>query len=194
MADEILNISERLAGAIKFGAVENYSRRRMVVDGDEKVMGILHRTSVGAKLGLSEMGWGRSEGFTRVGLVPLSSTLLTRDVTAGLNLQDVAVCIACYGEKVDEYSRSGAFRSVVVMSQADAEWFASEVRRKPGLVFSLIRQVNGGPIRKFDGTPANIRPGRAVEILANTSVGGTMSQTVESAPFPAGFNPNPPPF
>lgn len=194
MADEILNISERLAAAVKSGAVENYGGRGMVVDGDKKAMGILHRTRAGAKLGLNEMGWGRSEGFTRVGLVPLSSSLITKDIVAGFNPQDVAVCVVCYGEKVDQSSRSGLFRSVIIMSQRDAEWFASEVRGKPGLVFSLIRYINRGPIRKFDGTPASIKPGKVVEILPNTSVGGTMSQKVESAPFPPGFNPNPPPF
>jgi hypothetical protein len=132
MADEILNISERLAGAVKFGAVENYGRSGMVVDGDKRVMEILHRTRAGVKLGISEMGWGRSEGFTRVGLVPLSSSLITKEVAAGFNSQDVAICIACYGEKVDQSNRSGLFRSVIIMSPEDAEWFASEVKRKPG--------------------------------------------------------------
>lgn len=191
MYDETLNINERLAGAVKFGAVENYGIRGMAANGDKKVMEILYKTCVGNKLKLSEMGWGQSEGFTRVGLVPLSSSLIRKDVATELDRQDVAVCIACYGEKVDKSRRNGAFRSVVIMSQSDAGWFVNEVKRDPCLVFNLIKNVNKGPIRKFDGSPASIKHGKAVEILANTSVEGTMSQTVESAPFPAGFNPNP---
>lgn len=86
--------------------------------------------------------------------MPLSSSLIRKDVAAELDRRDVAVCIACYGEKVDESKRDGAFRSVVIMSQPDAEWFVNEVKRNPCLVFNLIKNVNKGPIRKFDGSPA----------------------------------------
>ena len=47
--------------------------------------------------------------------------------------------------------------------------------------------VNRGPITRFDGTPANIKPGKAVEILPNIKIGGSISQKSESAPFNGGF-------
>lgn len=183
--------SERLSSRIKSGAVENYTTRGYTPNGNEKAMDILYRTWADRKLGLSGNEYKRSpDGFTRVGLVPLSSPIISKDIREEFSPQDVAVCVAYYGEKMDEYKRSGVLRSVIILSKEDAALFIEKVKKNPGLVYDMVRQVNGGPIKKYDGSPADIKPGKAVEILANNSVGGNINQTTKTEPFKESFNPN----
>ncbi len=181
--------TERLTSMVKTGAVENYSKKGYTTAGDEKAMDVIFRTRIDDSLGLSKSYPG-PEGYTNMTLVPLSSSALVGKLDKSLNPQDVAICIAYYGIENDKFSRNGSFRSVVIMSEADGKQFLEAVKENPSLVYQLVRHVNSGPITKFDGSPADIKPGKAVDILPNSKVGGNISQASKSASFSEGFEPN----
>lgn len=77
------------------------------------------------------------------------------------------------------------------MSETDGRQFLEAVKANPGLAYQLVRHVNGGPITKFDGNPADIKPGKAVDVLPNNKVGGSISQKSQSVSFSPGFQANP---
>lgn len=184
--------SERLASMVKTGVVQNYSDRGVRIKGDPKAHEILLKTEASLKLGLTAGGWGVGpEGFTRVGLVPLSSSIVKGKISPEFGKNDVAVFIAYHAEKLSEDGRGGPLMSVVIMSERDAASFVEGIKSSPDLVYKLVRHLNGAPVTRDDGSPADIRPGRAVEILANTAVGGEIRQTIRSAPFEETFKPNP---
>lgn len=189
MAEQGEISSERLASMVKTGAVENYSKRGYKAAGDEKAMNVVYLTRVDDVLELSKSYPG-PEGYTNITLVPLSSSALAGKLDKSLSPQDVAICMAYYGIENDKFSRNGSFRSVVIMSEADGKQFLEAVKESPGLAYQLVRHVNNGPITKFDGSPADIKPGKAIDILPNSKVGGNISQASKSAPFSEGFEPN----
>lgn len=184
--------TERLASMVKTGVVQNYFERGLTMTGDQRALDILERTEACLRLGLTGGGWGVDpEGFTKVGLVPLSSQIVRGKISSDLDQNDVAVCMAYHAEKLSQEGRGGTLMSIVIMSKENAALFVEEIKSSPGLVYELVRHVNGAPITRHDGTPADIRPGKAVEISANTAVGGNISQTLNSTPFKEGFEPNP---
>ena len=188
MSEEIIS-SERLSTMIKKGAVENNVRKRgFQPRGDKEVMDVLYITHVDSKLKLSE---GDEKGFTHLGIVPLSSPDISTEARGELNPGDMALCVAFHGLKVDEFSRNGTFRGVMIMSKEDTDLFIEAVLKNPELVYETFRKVNGGPIEKFDKKPVEIKPGEKVIILGNTSVGGEIVNSIASRPFKEDFDPNP---
>lgn len=189
MPEEVIS-TERLASMVKTGAVENYSERGYKTVGNEKAMDVITRTFIDSSLGLSK-NYPEPEGYTNLVLVPLSSPVLAPKLDRSLNPKDVAICMACYATKNDRSSRNGTFRSVVIMSEADGRLFLESVKKDPSLVYQLVRHVNSGPITRYDGSPADIKPGKAIDILPNSKVGGNISQKSQSTPFNFGFQANP---
>lgn len=140
---------------------------------------------------LSGSSYGGPREFTRIALVPMSGPGVKQEGLSPAYKNDVAVCFAYYGKNVDRSGRSGVMRAMVVMSPTDAQTFVDEVQKAPELAYALLRQVNGGPITREDGTPLDTQPGKLVEILPNEKVGGKIKTKLESKPFPPDFKPNP---
>ncbi len=193
MSEQIIS-GERLASMVKSGLVENYSPSGMKKDGSEAlVKDFFTLTAMDSRLGLSPGSYELpKEGFTRVTMVPLSADFIPRDKLAKFDRKgDAVVCMAYYGADLDDSHRNGVMRSFVVMSRGNAQLFTDAVRSSPGLVYRLVRHVNGGPVKRSDGTPAQIKPGKNVEVLANNSVGGSITKTIKSVSFGGGFEANP---
>lgn len=193
MAETTLS-HEQLAAMSKCKAVENYGPRGYTTTGDDTLLDcVLRPGHVETRLQFAKSQTRAEVGFTHLALVPLSSDAIDKrkGLPQGVGIGNIAVCIAYQGYNTDKFGRNSVLRAVVVMAQADAENFVSGVQQSPGLVYDLLRQANGRSVTKFDGTPADIRPGKSVETLANTKVGGHQQMPINSAPFPVGFTPNP---
>lgn len=191
MSEESPFSPERLSSMIRGLCVENRGEIGYSRNGNEELIRrILDLGNVGSLTGLSKTGW-EEKGFTRLVSVPLSSPAIDKGTPSGFDPKDVALCFSFWGRRGDSVGRDGLYRAVIVVSQDDSQKFIEAAKAHPELVYNLLRVANGGHVRRFDGTPLDIKPGKAVEILANENVGGIMKQKVESIPFQAGFNPNP---
>jgi hypothetical protein len=172
------------------GGVENYGPNGYFSKGNLDALRIITNSLVDNAIGLSS---DSREGFTRVALVPLSSPKLkgVSELTKRFGLNNVAVCIAFQGIEADKYNREPTMRGIAIMSVEEARKFIDGIQTQPEKVYELIREINNGPVTRYDGTPLSIRTGICVEILANTSIGGNIEKPIKTRPFPSSFNPNP---
>lgn len=187
-------LNEKLSFGVKASSVENYTSRGYTPSHKEVADKLLNYSLVDNAVKLSPQflsGEQRENGFTKMVLAPLSDKAFRQGLPEGISKQDTAVFFSYYGFQADASKRSPIMRAVVVMSASDASRFAEEVKKDPTLFYSFLRQVNGGPIQMYDQSPMKIKPGQAIDILANTSVGGSMKENTASLPFPSGYNPNP---
>ncbi len=173
---------------IKKGAMENVVEKKgFQPRGSEKIMDILYTTWLDNKLKLCG---GSREGFTHLGVVPLSNPEVPAEVKERLNPEDIALCVAFLGHDIDEFRRDGTFRGVLIMSKKDADLFIEAVRNNPELVYEAVRKVNNGHIERIDQKPAEIKPGEKVKI-STISADGELEEPIESRPFKENFQPNP---
>ncbi len=183
---------EQLSRMVKGFCVENITPNGNKPNGDKELMeAVLYLGQADRMVGLSDGGAYRIEGFTRVALVPLSGQAVKADKMPGKYKNDVALCFSYFGNKVDQSNRQAVMRSLVVMSPSDATDFLEKVKTSPSLVYDLLTHVNNGPIKRYDGSPMDIKCGRVVEILPNSRTGGNISTRSESVPFAFDYKPNP---
>ena len=186
--------SERLKLMTKAGAVENRGRDGYLREGEilnQALYKLLDQVTYVAGLGNFSTK-DESEGKrVRVVFAPVNKIGVPYDSDKRVKGEDVAVCFAFEGLKVDRYNRDGVFRGIAVMSKTDAELFDKAVQDDPMLIFLLARAINGGPIRKHDGLPADLLPGKMATLLPNLRLGGTQKEPIFTKPFPDGYAPNP---
>jgi hypothetical protein len=190
----------QLLQSIKSFAIENRSQTGVYIKGDDKAREILSdpQSKIAQKVGFYPGRFGApiapSEGHTHVALVPLSSSDLPQSVRQNFDpQQDVAILIDYQAHDIDSSHRKGPFSSVIILSKKDATGVVETIRKNPQYIFELIKNLNEGPVTKADDVPLDIKPGKAVTILANDSIGGDITETTQSAPFEKDYQPNLPP-
>ncbi len=181
---------ERLQAMVLSGAVEN--RNKMGYDRgpkhlDNPLWDILDFDLARSGVRDVDRNSVKNGDTTRVLFAP--TTNLRNKGT--LPADSVAVCFTFWGEATDQDKRSGTLSGIILMNKEDAAFFEGHLKQDPTLIFKLARIVNKGPIRKWDGEPAQLKSGDAITILPNDKYGGKRSESTKSKPFPDGFDPNP---
>lgn len=202
----------RIANWVKAGAVENMGQNGIERNPQSQPLysildAVRARTRL-SRLTQQELGAGRT---TRVVVAPLKA--LPPDVTGvspasffartlkkgqptqsthgNWTLDDIAVCISFRVQNAAPDGSSGQLGAIAIMSPQSADTAYQMIAEDPRVLYALVRKMNGGLVRQFDGLPAKIATGPNVLFLPNNPLGGPLSQIVESRPFPANFNPNP---
>lgn len=137
---------------------------------------------------IAETKYGSGDAFTRVALVPLWSTGIRQSDVPVQFKSDYAICIEHIGDNADQRMTEGKFTHIAVMAPLDASHFYEAILEDPTLVYDYIHALNGGPIRRYDGSPLDIKAGEKVEVWPNPDKPDLKR---ESKPFPPGYNPNP---
>jgi len=110
----------------------------------------------------------------------------------GYSRDDVAVAFTFRGHNLldSRTDVSAQLNGIAVFSREGFLPFYNEVVQHPEALFALARTVNGGHIRRQDGGPAQLEPGRGIVILPNAAFGGKLVEAQTSKPFAEGFVPN----
>lgn len=181
---------ETLRMIVKAACVENYGARGYERKGDENLMkNVLDNTGFSRSTELTTSEYGKLK-TTALVLIPLSDTRI-KDLPRNVSRKDVAVCVAFQGLNTDVTNRDAILKAVVVMDEKNANTFIEHSKQTPEIVYNLIRHVNGGVLKNYQGHPMKIHTGSELEVLSNEMVGGKVKQKSKSRPFKPGFEPNP---
>ena len=165
---------ESLLQTVKKVGVENYGAKgHGEWNGDETLEQFYNRAITVADLGAGQM--------------------VTVETT---NPNEVALCMAVKGNRMDKFDRSGTMGAVLLVSPFDAKALTSEIMKSPDVVYKAIAEKNRGPIKRYDGTPGEMVVPTVIEVLptiltadSRSGYGGKLNQKTSSAPFPAGYKP-----
>lgn len=104
--------------------------------------------------------------------------------------------MAFKGERLDKFNRAGTLGAIFIMSSFDAQALVSQISESPDAMFEAIKDKNGGPSKRFDGTPVSVRLSNSVEILPTVSTADNrasyaskLHEKMNSSPFPPGYKP-----
>ena len=186
--EELLS-SETLKRMIKAGTAENCGPRGLYYT-DENLPRILEY--VERKTKIADQSAAKDER-SRIILIPVNSLPenILEEAKIKNQFDSIAICFTYLGRKVDKWGRSTSLAGLAIMSNEDAQKIQDGILKDPKLLFSLIRAVNNGPIKRYDDHPMELTAGKHVSIFPNTQFGGEVSEQIQSNPFPENFDSNP---
>ncbi len=178
---------EQLAGLVKAAGIRNLGPRGW--ENDKRPDLLIIWGAIDRKAYLRRKA--QNDQTTALIVVPIESV---KDMIGGaieregLSPDDVALCFSMDTKYTDSANRRAQMEGILILSPSDARLFTQSIRKNPKLFFSVIRDLNDGPLitKGPDERPPEIA-GRSIKIMGNSKFRGDIPPS-QSTPFPSNHN------